>query len=73
MEEEEEGSAICHRARAHTARKKEEKQKREGENKMVEQQKSSLLTCAAASRDVDYFLIKPVNFLIPLPNSLVDV
>lgn len=40
---EEEGPAICHRATAHTPRKK-------GENKMVEQQ-NSLLTCAVASRD----------------------
>lgn len=39
---------------------------------MVEQQNSSLLTCAAASRDEGYFvIIKPVNFLIHLPNSLV--
>ena len=60
-EEEEEGSAICHRARAHTARKKDEKQKRKGENKMVEQQNSSL-TCPAASRDADYFFNETCEF-----------
>lgn len=69
-----EGFAICHCATAHTARKKRRKKQerergRERENKMVEQQNSSLLTCAAASRDVGSFLIKPENFCSHLLTS----